>query len=192
MNFDYICNVLHDIAQANGLPYFSYISLKGRGQTGRPGHFAIIMIKLFGHQPDFLNILNPRQISILTCDFLIDEINHVLVFSMKHNLSNSACQRFFQGFFKDIFQKISRSGYFCLLLPLQTRNFPSKKVLLEIGLKRYYFAKRERKMTPEQIGKLIRDTRKIQGLRQDELAAAAGVFWLNWKPARRPPSLAKR
>ena len=30
-------------------------------------------------------------------------------------------------------------------------------------------------MTARQIGKLIRDTRKIQGLRQDELAAAAGV-----------------
>ena len=30
-------------------------------------------------------------------------------------------------------------------------------------------------MTAKQIGKLIRDTRKIQGLRQDELAAAAGV-----------------
>ena len=30
-------------------------------------------------------------------------------------------------------------------------------------------------MTPQQIGKLIRDTRKTQGLRQDELAAAAGV-----------------
>ena len=47
--------------------------------------------------------------------------------------------------------------------------------MLEIGLKRYYFPKRERKMTAKQIGKLIRDTRKIQGLRQDELAAAAGV-----------------
>ena len=30
-------------------------------------------------------------------------------------------------------------------------------------------------MTPERIGTLIRDTRKLQGLRQDELAAAAGV-----------------
>ena len=43
--------------------------------------------------------------------------------------------------------------------------------MLEIGLKRYYFPKRERKMTARQIGKLIRDTRKIQGLRQDELEA---------------------
>ena len=30
-------------------------------------------------------------------------------------------------------------------------------------------------MTPEQIGTLIRATRKLQGLRQDELAAVAGV-----------------
>ena len=30
-------------------------------------------------------------------------------------------------------------------------------------------------MTPKQIGTLIRDTRKLQGLRQDELAAVAGV-----------------
>ena len=30
-------------------------------------------------------------------------------------------------------------------------------------------------MTSKQIGTLIRDTRKLQGLRQDELAAAAGV-----------------
>ena len=30
-------------------------------------------------------------------------------------------------------------------------------------------------MTPKQIGTLIRDTRKLQGLRQDELAAASGV-----------------
>ena len=30
-------------------------------------------------------------------------------------------------------------------------------------------------MTPKQIGALIRDTRKLQGLRQDELAAVAGV-----------------
>ena len=30
-------------------------------------------------------------------------------------------------------------------------------------------------MTAEQIGTLIRATRKLQGLRQDELAAASGV-----------------
>ena len=30
-------------------------------------------------------------------------------------------------------------------------------------------------MTPKAIGKLIRETRKAQGLRQDELAAASGV-----------------
>ena len=30
-------------------------------------------------------------------------------------------------------------------------------------------------MTPKQIGTLIRATRKLQGLRQDELAAASGV-----------------
>ena len=30
-------------------------------------------------------------------------------------------------------------------------------------------------MTPQTIGKLIRETRKAQGLRQDQLAAAAGV-----------------
>ena len=30
-------------------------------------------------------------------------------------------------------------------------------------------------MTSKQIGTLIRDTRKLQGLRQDELAAVAGV-----------------
>ncbi len=30
-------------------------------------------------------------------------------------------------------------------------------------------------MTPKTIGKLIRETRKTQGLRQDELAAASGV-----------------
>lgn len=30
-------------------------------------------------------------------------------------------------------------------------------------------------MTPEQIGKTIRDARRAQGLRQDQLAAAAGV-----------------
>ena len=30
-------------------------------------------------------------------------------------------------------------------------------------------------MTPKAIGKLIRETRKTQGLRQDELAAASGV-----------------
>ena len=30
-------------------------------------------------------------------------------------------------------------------------------------------------MTPEEIGKTIRDARRAQGLRQDQLAAAAGV-----------------
>ncbi len=30
-------------------------------------------------------------------------------------------------------------------------------------------------MTPEQIGNLIRETRRAQGLRQDQLAGAAGV-----------------
>ena len=30
-------------------------------------------------------------------------------------------------------------------------------------------------MTPKHIGKIIRQTRKAQGLRQDQLAAAAGV-----------------
>ena len=30
-------------------------------------------------------------------------------------------------------------------------------------------------MTPEDIGKIIRETRKAQGLRQPELAAASGV-----------------
>lgn len=30
-------------------------------------------------------------------------------------------------------------------------------------------------MTPEQIGRLIRETRRAQGLRQDQLAGAAGV-----------------
>lgn len=30
-------------------------------------------------------------------------------------------------------------------------------------------------MTPQQIGEIVRTTRKAQGLRQDELAGAAGV-----------------
>ena len=47
--------------------------------------------------------------------------------------------------------------------------------MLEIPVKQYYYPERERTMTPKQIGRLIRDTRKLQGLRQDELAAAAGV-----------------
>ena len=30
-------------------------------------------------------------------------------------------------------------------------------------------------MTPEQIGRIVRETRRAQGLRQDQLAGAAGV-----------------
>ena len=55
------------------------------------------------------------------------------------------------------------------------KNIPLGKYMLEIRVKPYYFPVRERKMTPKQIGTLIRATRKLQGLRQDELAAAAGV-----------------
>lgn len=53
--------------------------------------------------------------------------------------------------------------------------FPIGKYLLEFRVKPHYFPDRERKMTPKQIGTLIRATRKLQGLRQDELAAASGV-----------------
>ena len=67
---------------------------------------------------------------------------------------------------RDIFALPSRSD---------SKNFPIGKYLLEIRVKRQYVPERERTMTPEQIGRLIRDTRKLQGLHQDELAAAAGV-----------------
>lgn len=34
-DFDATCDVLHDVAEANGIPYFSYLHLKGRAQTDR-------------------------------------------------------------------------------------------------------------------------------------------------------------
>ena len=34
-NFDDTCRVLRDVAEKNGLPYFSYLHLKGRAQTDR-------------------------------------------------------------------------------------------------------------------------------------------------------------
>ena len=110
------------------------------------------------------------KIKVRNCKFCA-----VQYIALQHNLLNSACQRFFQGFFKNIFRKYPIRDIFVFSYPCKPGTFPNGKVLLEIGLKRYYFPERERKMTARQIGKLIRDTRKIQGLRQDELAAAAGV-----------------
>lgn len=34
-SFDETCTVLHEIAEANGLPYFSYVHLKGQTHSGR-------------------------------------------------------------------------------------------------------------------------------------------------------------
>ena len=54
---------------------------------------------------------------------------------------------------------LSRSGYFYLIFFLMHPNFPIGKFF----------------MTAIQIGELIRDTRKRQGLTQPQLAAASGV-----------------
>ena len=47
--------------------------------------------------------------------------------------------------------------------------------ILMCGLARYIFPIRKIEMTPTDIGTAIRTERRAQGLRQDELAAAANV-----------------
>ena len=57
-----------------------------------------------------------------------------------------------------------------------SRIVPSRTIWLSISPVGRIFPERERKsMSPKQIGQLVRSIRRAQGLRQDQLAAAAGV-----------------
>ena len=54
--------------------------------------------------------------------------------------------------------------------------FPIGKLSVDIANTKAYLPEREENdMTPKDIGQIVRAERKAQGLRQDQLAAAAGV-----------------
>ena len=69
----------------------------------------------------------------------------------------------------------SRSGIFGYFGSPLSLIFPFGNNLLDFKSFGPYIPVREYFMTPEQIGISIRDMRKRQGLRQDQLAGAAGV-----------------
>jgi y4mF family transcriptional regulator len=74
----------------------------------------------------------------------------------------------------------SRSGIFLFLEPLQGVCFPERENLID-SLQEFMIISRSvnimarQNLTPEAIGNIVRSTRKAAGLRQDELAGAAGV-----------------
>jgi y4mF family transcriptional regulator len=61
------------------------------------------------------------------------------------------------------------SGKFHILPPLFELNFPEQEIILDIFQKLVLFSR------SVNIGTIVRTTRKAAGLRQDELAGAAGV-----------------
>jgi len=69
-----------------------------------------------------------------------------------------------------------RSGHFQWSAVATDEIIPSGKIVDEASHMRFLFPDREISMTtPSNIGESVRSARKGMGLRQDELAAAAGV-----------------
>lgn len=74
----------------------------------------------------------------------------------------------------------SRAGTSRALEAIEGINFPTGMFLLTFCGHSWYFARSvnimvRRNLTPAEIGDIVRTTRKAAGLRQDELAGAAGV-----------------
>lgn len=75
---------------------------------------------------------------------------------------------------------ISRTGIIQAWQPPRDPEFPDREILIDFLQKRMILSRSvnimaRHNLTPADIGDIVRTTRKAAGLRQDELAGAAGV-----------------